>query len=36
VAAALAMMLMLTMVILTSIYAKVLGTEDETLAAARL
>jgi spermidine/putrescine transport system permease protein len=36
VAAALAMMLMLTMVVLTSIYAKVIGTEDETLAAARL
>lgn len=36
VAAALAMMLMLTMVILTSIYAKVLGTEDEALSAARV
>jgi spermidine/putrescine transport system permease protein len=34
VAAALSMMLMLTMVVLTSIYAKVLGTEDETLTAA--
>lgn len=36
VAAALATVLMLTMVILTSIYAKVLGTEDETLSAARV
>jgi spermidine/putrescine transport system permease protein len=36
VAAALSMVLMFTMVLLTSIYAKVLGTEDETLAAARL
>jgi hypothetical protein len=30
------MVLMLTMVLLTSIYAKAIGTEDETLAAARL
>jgi spermidine/putrescine transport system permease protein len=36
IAAALAMVLMLTMVILTSIYAKFLGTEDETLSAARI
>lgn len=36
VAAALSMVLMLAMVILTSIYAKVIGTEDETLAAARI
>jgi len=36
VAAALSMVLMFTMVILTSIYAKVIGTEDETLSAARL
>jgi spermidine/putrescine transport system permease protein len=36
VAAALAMVLMFTMVVLTSIYAKVLGTEDETLSAARI
>jgi spermidine/putrescine transport system permease protein len=36
VAAALSMVLMLTMVLLTSIYAKAIGTEDETLAAARL
>jgi spermidine/putrescine transport system permease protein len=36
VAAALAMVLMLGMVILTSIYAKFVGTEDETLAAARI
>jgi spermidine/putrescine transport system permease protein len=36
VAAALSMMLMLLMVVLTSIYAKVLGTEDETLAAAQI
>lgn len=36
VAAALSMVLMLTMVLLTSIYAKALGTEDETLSAARL
>jgi spermidine/putrescine transport system permease protein len=34
VAAALSIMLMLTMVVLTSIYAKVIGTEDETLSAA--
>jgi spermidine/putrescine transport system permease protein len=34
VAAALSMMLMFTMVILTSIYAKLIGTEDETLSAA--
>ena len=36
VAAALSMVLMLTMVLLTSVYAKALGTEDETLTAARL
>jgi spermidine/putrescine transport system permease protein len=36
VAAALSMMLMLLMVVLLGIYAKVLGTEDDTLAAARL
>ena len=36
VAAALAMVLMFGMVILTSLYAKFIGTEDETLAAARL
>lgn len=36
VAAALSMVLMFTMVILTSIYAKVIGTEDETLSAATI
>lgn len=36
VAAALSMVLMLTMVLLTSIYAKALGTEDETLTAAAI
>lgn len=36
VAAALSMVLMLAMVTLTSIYAKLIGTEDETLAAVRV